>query len=286
MPAKPLRIVTEGPITKVLHSISIRSITIMPSPNQNVSRVRQRQGTALVLVRSIVALLCLSAGANIFYHAHLPLPSHTMLHQIVVAEERLVEHFAGIEPDTSKKEPEATIVVVKEPPPVSPHVVPADTRLLWKDGAGGQQVVKKDKHGHKLHHNIHALKQEELSAVDADVNTTTTHLTLEEATVGREPLLAILREAGVTEFDAASVAKLPTWQQVVSLYGEGPVVVGLDTCQAFRDNIPADDASIGPAGLFNTGTNPFAMYLAANCQMPENTKEKSGGMRWQVGFCF
>ena len=244
---------------------------------------RQRAGIALILVRSIVALLCLSAGANIFYHSHLPLPTHELVHQIVVAEEKLVEQFAGKElmDDEGPIVDKESAPVVKEPPPVSPHVVPANTRLLWKDGAAGQQVVKKDKHGNNLHRNIHALKNEDISAIGSDT-TTTTHLTLAEATVGREPLVAILRDAGVTEMDADSVAQLPTWQQVVNLYGEGPVVVGLDTCQRFRDTIPSHDASIGPAGLFNTGTNPFAMYLAANCKMPENVKEKSGGMRWQV----
>ena len=31
------------------------------------------------------------------------------------------------------------------------------------------------------------------------------------------------------------------------------------------------------------GTNPAAMYLAANCVMPHNTNDKQGqGMRWQV----
>jgi hypothetical protein len=32
--------------------------------------------------------------------------------------------------------------------------------------------------------------------------------------------------------------------------------------------------------LFRKGS--FAMYLSANCRMPENTRDKAGGMRWQV----
>jgi len=52
--------------------------------------------------------------------------------------------------------------------------------------------------------------------------------------------------------------------------------------EEFRKNVPVEDASIGSAGIFNSGTNTLAMYMNANCLMPENKKEKYGGMRWQV----
>lgn len=40
--------------------------------------------------------------------------------------------------------------------------------------------------------------------------------------------------------------------------------------------------SIELTGMFNTGTNPFAMYIESNCVMPHNTHDSHGGTRWQV----
>ena len=34
--------------------------------------------------------------------------------------------------------------------------------------------------------------------------------------------------------------------------------------------------------MFNTGTNPFGMYIEANCKMPHNKHDSHGGTRWQV----
>ena len=146
------------------------------------------------------------------------------------------------------------------------------------DYAGGQ-LVKRDKQGRVVVNAITALSGKELGIEDAGDGDSS--VTLEEASVGREPILEILKEAGIQEFDAATVARLPTWEQIEKLYGKGPVVYGLDTCEAFRNSIPPEEASVASAGIFNSGTNTLAMYLNANCIMPENKKEKYGGMRWQ-----
>lgn len=162
-------------------------------------------------------------------------------------------------------------------PPKTSTVLQKSIPQLWTTLVA-DQVVKTDKDGKPLHHNIHNVTASDLQGIGQDV----ANITMEEARRGREPLLDLLTEAGVTSIDAVSVAKLPTWQQVIDLYGDGPVIYGLETCQQFRDKVPPEDASIGTAGLFNTGTNPFAMYLSANCEMPLNTADKARGMRWQV----
>ena len=138
-----------------------------------------------------------------------------------------------------------------------------------------------DKKGRTVVQAITSLKKEELGDAAGDDDSVGS-LTLEEASKGREPILEILREAGIQDFDAATVARLPTWDQVEKLYGKGPVVYGLETCETFRKSVPPAEASIGSAGIFNSGTNTLAMYMNANCIMPENKKEKYGGMRWQV----
>jgi hypothetical protein len=95
----------------------------------------------------------------------------------------------------------------------------------------------------------------------------------------------ILHEAGIEDIDVPSILSLPLWESVTKLYGDGPVVLGLEHCSEFQNNqikFPDWDKSIGTAGLFNTGTNPFAMYLQNNCKMPKNKSDKHGGTRWQV----
>jgi len=145
-----------------------------------------------------------------------------------------------------------------------------------------KQIEKKDKKGNVVHKQITSVKKEDLAELVGDLPENLDSITYEQAIEGREKLVEILHDAGVEDMDVATVLSLPKWSAVTKLYGEGPVIVGLETCETFRKTIPLDDASIGTAGMFNTGTNPFAMYLEHNCIMPHNTNDKHGGMRWQV----
>lgn len=86
---------------------------------------------------------------------------------------------------------------------------------------------------------------------------------------------------------------LPSRKTITELYGaDSPVILGLETCAAFRDTIPAVQRMLGPAGIFSTGTNLLTHLLKRNCYIPERlqyysnenrtvTKEQLG-MRWQV----
>lgn len=98
--------------------------------------------------------------------------------------------------------------------------------------------------------------------------------TIEQAKLGREPLLEIFKDAGVTDIDLATLRQLPKWSTVQELYGDGPVIFGLDQCQVFRDSTVPAKRTMGPAGLFNSGTNVLSLYLQANCDFP--------GIQWQV----
>lgn len=62
-------------------------------------------------------------------------------------------------------------------------------------------------------------------------------------------------------------SSLPTWDQVVELYGPKPIIVGMETCPAFRANVQTTaDRQPQPrvAGLFHTGTNAMAQLLQVN----------------------
>jgi hypothetical protein len=149
--------------------------------------------------------------------------------------------------------------------------------------AQSKQVEKRDLKGNIVHKSITSVRREDLGGLDLeDLPENIDSITYEEAIKGREKLVKMLNDAGVEDIDIATILSLPKWSSVTKLYGEGPVVYGLETCERYRNMAPPDDTSIGTAGMFNTGTNPFAMYLAANCVLPGNTHDNHGGMRWQV----
>ena len=71
---------------------------------------------------------------------------------------------------------------------------------------------------------------------------------------GRQHVLNIFQEAGIPLTDEMEAA-LPTWSQVQTVIGKHPYVFGLDSCERFRENVPAVERMLGSAGMFNTGTN-------------------------------
>ena len=95
------------------------------------------------------------------------------------------------------------------------------------------------------------------------------------ATAGKNRFLQIFKEAKI-KVDDESLQQLPTWSQVEALYGKGgPKILGLETCQAFRDSVPTESRLLGGAGLWNTGTNALREALIQNCKIfgPNQTVE-------------
>ena len=148
-----------------------------------------------------------------------------------------------------------------------------------------QLEKKRDKTGKVVYNPITSIKKEDLTDMlglsEKEIQTLS-NITYDEAIKGRERLVDILNEAGIIDIDPIAISKLPKWTSVKKLYGDKPVVLGLERCEEFRTKFPLDDASIGPSGMFNTGTNPFAMYISENCILPNNKHDKAGGTRWQV----
>jgi len=134
-------------------------------------------------------------------------------------------------------------------------------------------------------------------------------ITMEEARRGREPLLAILEDAGIDTSDPNDVLRLPMWSSVSDLYYgtgtagtgssrtgsehlpgpnqsvdggriersirpggasvPGPVILGLERCASFRERVPWKDRYLGVAGNFNSGTTAFGTTLQKNCRLVE-----------------
>lgn len=98
-----------------------------------------------------------------------------------------------------------------------------------------------------------------------------------------------MREEANLELTPEMKENLPTWEAVREIVGDGPVVLGLESCPRFREIVPPLERMLGSAGMFNTGTNLVTHLLKKNCEITErrekagpNQSKESYGMRWQV----
>mmetsp|Transcript_18430 Transcript_18430/g.33836 ORF Transcript_18430/g.33836 Transcript_18430/m.33836 type:complete len:491 (-) Transcript_18430:98-1570(-) len=102
-----------------------------------------------------------------------------------------------------------------------------------------------------------------------------------------ERIAKILKSAHV-EVDKETSSQLPTWENVISQYGEKPIIYGLETCEPYRNSVKPEDRMIGPAGIFNTGTNLLFQLMKENCDIKEaihsqsHKEPKRNGVRWQA----
>lgn len=93
----------------------------------------------------------------------------------------------------------------------------------------------------------------------------------------QNPILSVLRKAQVSELSVEDWKQLPELaRNLADLYGSrildssnngeesGPVVIGMETCQSYRDAVPKNERYVGPGGMFNTGTNAMEHHLTKN----------------------
>ena len=67
-------------------------------------------------------------------------------------------------------------------------------------------------------------------------------------------VIEYFHQAGV-ELDNESLQRLPSWSQIESLIGDSPVILGLDRCEEFQQQVPPLRRMLCSAGMFNSGTN-------------------------------
>ena len=94
---------------------------------------------------------------------------------------------------------------------------------------------------------------------------------------GKEKIQAILRAANL---DASNCTLLPKWSDVCVLYGDEPVILGLETCAAYRDKLKSAQQQFPEsleriAGIYNSGTNAVAHFLNLNLKTYENYKHRN-----------
>ena len=90
-----------------------------------------------------------------------------------------------------------------------------------------------------------------------------------------EHIEEIFNSAKITTINQEEASQLPTGGDITSMYGERPVIRGLETCEHYRKMVKPEDRTIGPAGLFNTGTNLIWKLMTRNCNI-------DGKILWQA----
>ncbi|GAX11406.1 hypothetical protein FisN_22Lh079 [Fistulifera solaris] len=111
------------------------------------------------------------------------------------------------------------------------------------------------------------------------LTTTTTTTT----TNCEKPWFRLLSDAGMSR----NCTGLPSWQQITSLYGNEPIIVGLERCETYRQWVARDDGGVVPriAGLYNTGTNALAKLLDLNWDTEQMVWMLKGSyFKWDVPY--
>ncbi|CAB9516558.1 expressed unknown protein [Seminavis robusta] len=99
----------------------------------------------------------------------------------------------------------------------------------------------------------------------------TKHVQTYENITINDPSILKLRDMGVS-ISESEMNKIPTWAEITDHLGKEPVILGLETCEAYRKAVAAKDRYVAPTGQFNTGTNLLPIALDYNCQLPRKSK--------------
>lgn len=114
-----------------------------------------------------------------------------------------------------------------------------------------------------------------LAALGLDIQTSSAQDNEARSDNNKRNILEILNAANITSINEENAKLLPTWEDIASMYGDKPIIHGLETCEHYRNMVKPEDRTIGPAGLFNTGTNLVWKLMADNCHI-------DGEILWQA----
>ena len=90
------------------------------------------------------------------------------------------------------------------------------------------------------------------------------HAKVYSKTTMDDPSVRTLRKQGFNVSES-QLSDIPSWEQVTDIFGTEPVILGLETCEAYRQAVPLENRTVLPSGLFNTGTNLFPEFFNKNC---------------------
>ena len=73
-----------------------------------------------------------------------------------------------------------------------------------------------------------------------------------------EPPISRVQAASQKKPQRMQAVELPSLEEIQSMYGAQPRILGLDRCEEFRATVKPEHRLMGPAGLFNSVSNKFS----------------------------
>jgi hypothetical protein len=131
-----------------------------------------------------------------------------------------------------------------------------------------------------------------VATTEASGSATTTQTTTKnngESMLSNNPILDILLKSGEIPKSTTNNNNeelllmkyrqliLPTMNDFTSMYGKSSKIIGLDTCHKFQNQISPLESIVGPAGVFNTGTNLISKLMKKHCMIQERSKKYDDG---------
>eukprot|EP00574_Skeletonema_japonicum_P008136 CAMPEP_0201731634 /NCGR_PEP_ID=MMETSP0593-20130828/26341_1 /ASSEMBLY_ACC=CAM_ASM_000672 /TAXON_ID=267983 /ORGANISM="Skeletonema japonicum, Strain CCMP2506" /LENGTH=508 /DNA_ID=CAMNT_0048224441 /DNA_START=147 /DNA_END=1673 /DNA_ORIENTATION=- len=158
---------------------------------------------------------------------------------------------------------------------------------LMRDIARKQQEEAKKQRPKKDIRRIEEQRRRQYVPIDKVKNVAKANKVKNEHTFGVDEHIVNILTAANIQLDAELASQLPSWYDIVSMYGDKPIIHGLETCKTYRDTVVPADRMLGPAGIFNTGTNLLFELMKGNCIILEASTSKThrepkrNGIRFQ-----
>jgi hypothetical protein len=112
---------------------------------------------------------------------------------------------------------------------------------------------------------------------------TTVHAECRGKALLLEILLSSPGSGGSVHLLSADLCRqLPSHNRIVDVYGEGPVVVGLDTCSEYRQIVSGVQPMPRVAGMYHSGTNVVIRTLQRHLGRVDNATSDPDGAMYEV----
>jgi hypothetical protein len=104
--------------------------------------------------------------------------------------------------------------------------------------------------------------------------------------LGKERLLEILLSSpgttGGVHLSADLCRQLPPHERIIDVYGQGPVVVGTDTCSEYRRIVSGSTPMPRVAGMYHSGTNVVIRTMQRHFGRADNATLDPDGAMYEV----
>ena len=81
---------------------------------------------------------------------------------------------------------------------------------------------------------------------------------------GKKQVLGLLLRAGLEGINKFTCDRLPSWNNLQSLYGKEPLIIGSETCELYRKTVNESQVDLRIGGLYHSGVETISNLLTSN----------------------